>query len=490
MRQTFHFLLAVPAFLGLAVTVFLAIQSAKSDVSEESFPSLAGAAWSDIFSEFPAQMPGSYDDSEEPDASRADDLSPDQARKFATNNAFISSCAIMVLAGLFGIALMSIAKSSGEPAAFPAIRIVAMGGISIVAFLLWGFYLAFPGDFNGAIALPSFSFPGSIDSVEYGMSGMSEWTDLFYIATYAAVFGALLVSFCSAGMKGTPAFLAAMPVTIFLLPIVISWKWGGGWIDRLANNFDFAGAALIHWHLGSIALVTGGMLSMFLRQPENSGLLQKLSSKPTTQVLLYGVGMLLYFLAIIGMNAGSVLAATPSLVACVLQATMIGAAASTILAVVWWAVFQTRSIVEFIGIGLVSGAVSVSCAADSMSLSDAIGLGVLCGFTVPGTVVAMDKLRWPDPLAVGPVHGIAGLISVLGAAFVSMKDMEVTVMGQFVLVIATPMLSLMIAFFVLVIAGTSKCLFVRNPNPPHRPIPPGLPSTHRPIPPDLPPRAS
>ncbi|MAS96936.1 MAG: hypothetical protein CMO55_27410 [Verrucomicrobiales bacterium] len=476
MRQTFHLALAVPAFIGLAVAVFLTVKSTKSDVSEEPFSVLAGTSWSDIFSKLPAQMPGSYDDGEEIDATRADDLSPVQAKKFAINNAFISSCALLVFAGLIGIALMSMAKSSGEPLAYPALRTTAMGGIAIVTFLLWGFYLAFPGDFNGFVPFPTFSLPGGIDSVEYGMSGMSEWTDLFYIATYAALFGALLVSFCSSGMKATPAFLVAIPITTFLLPLVISWKWGAGWIDQLANNFDFAGAALIHWHLGSVALLIGGILSMFLRQPENSALLQKLSSKSPTHLALYGLGMLLYFLAILGMNAGSVLAATPSLVACVIQATIAGAATSTVLAVVWWAVFHTRNIIEFIGIGLMSGAVSVSCAADSMSLSDAIAMGVLCGFIVPGVVVAMDKVKWPDPLAVGPVHGIAGAISVLGAAFVSIEDMAVTAIGQIVLIIATPLLSLMAAFFVLVIAGTSKNLFVRDPDSqPNRTIPPSLP---------------
>lgn len=475
MRKTFHFILIVPAVIGLAVTAYLANQSVRSDVSDESFPNAAEAAWSAIFAEIPAKMPGDWANSEEEAPKTADDISPDQAHKFAVNNAFIASCALLVMLGVLGIALLGAATTSGEPMAFPLVRTAAMSGVAILSFLLWGFYLAYPGDFNGVISFPTFGFPGEIDSVEYGMEGMTEWTDLFYIAAYAAVFGSLLISFCSARMKATAAFLAAIPITILVLPIVISWKWGGGWIDQLGNNIDFAGAALFHWHAGAIGLLTGGILTMFLRQPENRELLKEKQKLGGLQTSLYGIGLVFYFLLIVAMNTGSVLSAAPDMVASILQATLIAAGISLTLSVIWWAVLQTRSFIQFAGIGLISGAISVSGTSDTLSIVEAISLGVLCGFVVPGVVAGLDKIGWPDPLAVGPVHGIGGAIAILGAAL-SAQGESATLVGQIVLLISVPLLSLMIAFFVVLIAGISKVLFVRQQDSqPNRMVPPDLP---------------
>ena len=451
-------------------------EGARTDFSDQSFPQLVSSAFSKIFSEFPAKMPGSYDAEGEPDTSRADDLSADESQKFAENNAFVAFCALLVLSGIIGIALLQFAITNGEPLAFPLLRTAAILSVAICSFLLWGFYVAFPGDFNGIVAFPHFGFPGQIDSLEYGMGGMSEWTDLFYIATYAGVFGSLLLSFCSLKVRATATFLFVIPITCFLLPLLISWKWGAGWLDGLQNNSDFAGAGLIHWHAGAVALCAGGIVAMFLRQPANAALLERTRKKPEIRIGIYAIGLGFYFLLMIGMNAGSILAATPDMVMPVLQATLISAAVSAVLSTLWWIPFQTRSFIQFLGIGLIGGAISVSAAADSMSLIDAAGMGIIAGMIVPGVVVGMDKLVWPDPLAVGPVHGIGGALSILGASMIEIDGLEVSLFGQLLLLFSVPLLSLVVAFFVLLIAGTTKFLFVTETTVP----PGGTPPLSRP----------
>ena len=68
-------------------------------------------------------------------------------------------------------------------------------------------------------------------------------------------------------------------------------------------------------------------------------------------------------------------------------------------------------------IGLISGAVIVSGAADSLDWTHTLIFAAASGMIIPGLVVAMDRIGWKDPLAVGPVHGIAGLLGTIGAAF-------------------------------------------------------------------------
>lgn len=455
-RQIAHYLLGIPAFIGIALILVFLNKSAESPLSERPVGELALESWTAAIEGIPAVMPVDWSASDEADPESLEDLDGPTRESWAKTNAFILSCTILVLLGGLGIALSTSGSTSGEPRFFPLLRFGAVVPVVLAAWFLWGFNLAFPGDHVGPFPRFHFGFPYS-DPVEYGMGGMSVWTDFFYITVYAVLLAALILSFGAARITAKSLFLLALPIATLVFPFVLSWKWGGGWVDLLGNNSDFAGSALVHWHVGLVALVAGGLLTLFRRESGQAGE----NSAARSSLLLVGLGGGLYFLGLIGMNVGSTLDGDPVPVAAVLQATLVAALVSGVLGLVWWAFFWNRSPVEMLFIGLVSGAVAVSGAADALDWTRVILLGCLSGVLVPGLVVWFDRIGWIDPLAVGPVHGVAGFIGTIGASWgVFGKDYLVTFIGQLLLVFVVPLGAVLLAFAVLLIGGATGFLFV------------------------------
>ncbi len=454
-RRVAHLLLAIPTVLGLTLLFLFVTNSARSTVSDSHVSTLAVDAWTAAAQKIPAEMPAAWSDVEDPEPESVDDLDQETRERWGRTNAFIFSCAVLVLLGGFGIALTTAGLTKKEPTWFPLLRFGALLPATLSVWLLWGFNVAFPGETMGPIPSLYFGFPDS-DPVAYGMGGMTGWTDCFYITSYAVFASTLLLTFAAAKVRATSLVLIAVPFLAISFPLVISWKWGAGWIEMLGNNIDFAGSALVHWHVGAAALAAGLILTIFRKQSIQP------SEEETFQpsLGLIGVGGTLYFLGILGMNAGSTLDSDPVPVAAVLQATIAAAIVSSILSVIWWIGFRNRSPVEMFFLGLISGAVVVSGAADGLDWTRSLALGAVSGMVVPGLVVAMDRMRWVDPMAVGAVHGVGGLIGTLGAAFGDYgDDFLVTLPGQLVLVAVIPIGAVLTTIVVLILFGAIGFLF-------------------------------
>lgn len=451
-RQLLHLLLALPTIVGIALVVFLfARASGSSELEDRPTRVLATEAWEKILSAIPSEMPGSYpDDSEVP--SGEEDLSPETRDLWARGNGFLISCSALVLLGAIGLAVMGFRFSDFEPFWHNLLRLGAVAGVTLGAFLLFGFNIAFPGgDPLGFLFHPG--LPGDANAIEYGMSGITEWGDLLYLAAYSLFFGFLILTFASGGMRATPAFLIALPAATIFFPLSVSWKWGGGWLETLGNTYDFAGSALVHWHVGSVALVLGLVLTLHRRQ--KSGSIDEEESRvalPGQAALL--VGGILYFLALVGFNAGSALTAEPAIVAPVVEATLIAGAISGGIGILWGVVSPGFPVVRFLVLGAVAGAVVVSGGADLLDRRESIVLGLLSGILIPGLIFLSDRIGWFDPLSVGAVHGVGGFIGTMAAAFVG-RDAEYsgTIPGQLAILTVTPIASLCLALVVAVLAA-------------------------------------
>lgn len=440
-------------------------------MSDRGFGDLASSSWNQIIDAIPAEMPGVYAEYvESDDEATVETLAEERRDVFAINNAFIVTCTLLMIFGLLGQALMAAGVPGEDPIWFSLVRVGAIFGVTLLSFIVFGFSLAFPGDglFGG------FYLPGDLNSVEYGLSGIHEWTDLFYIGCYVALIGVLILSFCRAGLSSISGFLIAIPIVTLLSPLVVSWKWGAGWLDQLGNNYDFAGSALFHWHAGFSALILGGSLTLYRNWREKE-LPTKPEEKPAAfNPLLFIPGALGMILLMVGMNAGSALEATAPVVAPVIQASLIAGAISGFLAIVWWAVARTRTVVEYLVHGFIAGMVVAAGGTDLMSLSEAITLGVVSGILVPGFILALDKMRWVDPLAVGPVHGVGGFIGTLGTVILLAEDNTATLLGQMLLLFVIPILSGGLVLLIVVFAGATKLLLT---NLPQKSSPPPLPGS-------------
>ena len=77
---------------------------------------------------------------------------------------------------------------------------------------------------------------------------------MFCAATASIVSGAL-----AERIKLWPFLLFAAILAGIIYPIVMGWKWGGGWLAA-ANFQDFAGSTLVHSTGGAAALAGAFLL--------------------------------------------------------------------------------------------------------------------------------------------------------------------------------------------------------------------------------------
>lgn len=469
LRDGLHLGLLLPLLAGFGIVFYLFAKSVEYPLPETSFATSAERVWSDIFETIPARMPGEYPDDEDLSSIESiDDVSPADAQILSGNNAFLVSCTLLVLFGCAGLALLGSVNRIGEPWWNSFIRAGTISAAAFVMFFLWGFYLAFPGDYFGIFPRFSFTLPGSVDPIEYGLSGISEWTDLIYIASYAAFIGCILVSFSSAAQTTASSFLISLPILSISFPFVLSWKWGAGWIDELMNNSDFAGAALVHWHVGACALLIGAVLTVYRRK-------NKLTPLPALKPVTSLIGGALYFLGMIGLNAGSTLSADAEIVAAVIQCTAASAAASGVIASIFWVATRQGNFISFLLAGTIGGAVAVSGGADGFSLTQSLVIGTISGAVISTVLFFLQQLKWADPFAVGVIHGVGGFIGIFATCASSFdEDFQATFVGQLVLLITVPLMSLFGTVVVLVLAGATGFLtYEKKP----KPVPPSLPRT-------------
>ncbi len=453
-RNLLHFGLLIPAIAGLFLIVGEFSKATSKSLTDASFSKSNAQAWSKIVEVMPVEMPQEWPENETEDLTKSAELSPEQRIQFDENNSFIVGCSFLVLLGIIGVALVGAAKTLDEPVWNPLIRTAAIIGVTFLAFYLWGFNLTYPGEFESL--LPNFQLgpPALTNPVEYGLEGMNEFTDLFYLSAYAAFFGALVISQTAGRQTALSAFIPAIPMVVFTLPLVVSWKWGGGWLDASFMTYDFAGAALFHWHAGAVALATGIALKLFRRRPEEGR-----AERAPTRLGWWIPGIALYFLVMIGMNAGSVLSATPGVVASCFQSTIYAAITSAILAGIWGIFLKSRSFYEWIGHGLIAGAVVVSGVCDSLTGAESVVLGIIAGGLIPPVIFLLDRFLSIDPLAVAGVHGLAGLIGTLAA--VPFGE-DISMIGQFVLILTVPLMSLAFVVVSAIIFGFLKLLLHHN----------------------------
>lgn len=367
-------------------------------------------------------------------------------------NSFILLICILMLIGTLGIGLVGAAKTTNESRLNPILRTGAIIAIAGISTTFWGFNLSYPGQSNLIFSFTnSFGLPEDMPPDEYGVGGMSIWTDLLFNSCYFAFLGALIISATAARQTTISACLVALPVICISAPIVVSWKWGAGWLDMTIQSYDFAGAALFHWHAGVILLTTAVAIHLF--KPKT----QPIVSSKHLSLVYWLPGIILYSLVVISMNAGSTLTAQPDLVVAVVQVTLTAATTGMITMIVAGLFLKTRTLIEWAGLGFIAGCVSVSANADILDAPTALGLGGMAGLASAFTIFGIDRFMGTDPLGIVGTHGVAGALSTLMT-----NDPEFTSpFAQIILLVAVILPSIAIAAFITIIFGISKLLLVK-----------------------------
>nr|WP_255397276.1 ammonium transporter [Reichenbachiella sp. 5M10] len=289
--------------------------------------------------------------------------------------------------------------------------------IGLLTYLICGFNLMYPGEFqyiSGVLGFagPGIGFDAATDgaSIDYAGAGYTYWTDFLFQGMFAAT-AATIVSGAIAERVKVSAYMIFTVVYVGLVyPILGSWKWGGGFLDEM-GFYDFAGSTLVHsvggWGALAGIIIIGPRLGKYVDG--------KVIDKPGASVPLAVIGVFLLWLGWFGFNGGSVLSADPDLVSYVLVTTCMAACTGGLFGFFTAKVIFKRMDLGMVLNGILAGLVGITAGADVVSVTSSLIIGAVAGILVVLSAVTLDKFKLDDVVGAVSVHltcGIWGTLAV------------------------------------------------------------------------------
>ena len=323
------------------------------------------------------------------------------------DNIFIFVAAVLVFLMQPGFALVEAGLTRAKNAANIMMKNLMDVSIGVLVFAAIGWGIAYPGDFSlGSIfGFAGFGIPGLMDLAPADAADypLNVAVDFFFQAAFAAT-AATIVSGAVAGRTQFRGYIIySVVITALIYPIVVSWKWGGGWLDEL-GYVDFAGSGLVHMTGGFAALMGAIVLGPRIGKFGKDG---KPRAIPGHSVPLAIVGVFILFIGWFGFNPGSELQADLAVpVLAVLTALPAAAGALAAMTTSW--IVQGKPDVSMAGNGMLAGLVAICSGIGDMTATGAIITGLVAGTIVVLAVTAIERMQVDDPVGAFSVHGICG----------------------------------------------------------------------------------
>ncbi len=352
---------------------------------------------------------------------------------FTANNTWMLVATFLVFIMHLGFATLESGLTRAKNTTNILFKNTVIVAIGLLTYALCGFNLMYPGEFNGFIGFAGLGLSnpaGDAGLIGYADGAYTYYTDFIFQAMFAAT-AATIVSGAVAERVKLSSFLVFSTLFVAIVyPIVGSWKWGGGWLDKM-GFYDFAGSTLVHsaggWAALACVIILGPRLGKFVNG--------KVKPILGHSMPMATVGVFLLWLGWYGFNGGSVLSADPGLVSLVFVTTSLAAAAGVIASMVTsWAV-QKKPDLSMILNGSLAGLVGVTAGADTVTVTGSIIIGLVAGVIVVFSVMMFDKLKIDDPVGALSVHLVCGIWGTLAVGIFSTNP-EHKLWVQFVGVIA------------------------------------------------------
>jgi len=293
---------------------------------------------------------------------------------------------------------------------------LGIAAIAILAWIGWGYSLAFAG---GNALIGGLSKAGLA-----GLDGSSAWAiatpgkaipEIVFVAfqmTFAAITGALVIG----ALVERVRFPAIMLFTALWLTVVYAplahMVWAPEGFLFAFGAIDFAGGTVVHVNSG-----VAGLIGVYFAGSRIGHLKEAM---PPHSLALTMVGAGLLWVGWFGFNAGSALEANG--LAAVAMVNTFAAPAAGVLA--WMGAERVVSgKPSMLGgaSGAVAGLVAVTPAAGVSGPVGAILLGAATSLFCYGFVGSLkNRLRLDDSLDVFGIHGIGGIAGSIGTAFVAL----------------------------------------------------------------------
>lgn len=274
---------------------------------------------------------------------------------------------------------------------------ISIGVVSLI-WVLWGYSLSFGDGGNSYIgSLKNFALLG-VTSTEDQVFAIFQM--MFAIITPALITGA----FCERFKFKTYLIFLVLWVSLVYAPVA-HWVWDpNGWLFKM-GALDFAGGAVVHINAGMAAIAAAAMVGR--RRNIERGV-----EPHNVPYVILGASMLWF--GWFGFNAGSGLAADGIAVNAFLVTNTCAATGMMI-----WVILGMIHSNKVSGVGAATGAIAglatITPAAGYIGVSSAIILGIISGTITFYAVYFKNKISLDDALDVFAVHGLGGILGLLGA---------------------------------------------------------------------------
>lgn len=298
---------------------------------------------------------------------------------------------------------------------------VGLYAIACVMYMLCGYSLMYPGDFEGAVFRNLSTFgTGLVAGVDHDLASVSDGSatysrlaDFFFQVVFVATAMSIVSGAVAERMKLWSFFCFAIVLTAFIYPVQGFWKWGGGFLDQLGFA-DFAGSGVVHLCGASAALA--GVLILGPRKGKY-GPGRAVNAIPGCNLPLATLGTMVLWLGWFGFNGGSMLkmndVESANGVALVFVNTNMAAAGGLLGAMLLARLWFGKADLTMILNGALAGLVAITAEPLGPSPLGATCIGFVAGLLVLASIITLDKLKIDDPVGAISVHGVAGMYGLL-----------------------------------------------------------------------------
>ncbi len=322
----------------------------------------------------------------------------------------LTSTALVLLMTLPGLSLFYAGLVRSKNAISVLMQCFAIACIVSVAWVVYGYSLAFTEGnafFGGTSA---FFLAGIGRDTLAPDTTMPHSLFVIFQMTFAIITPALVVGAFAERMKfGAMCLFSLLWFTAVYIP-ACHMIWGGGY---LADVKDFAGGLVVHLTCGVGALVIALVLGPRKGFPS--------TAMPPHNRTMVVTGAAMLWVGWFGFNAGSSWAAD-GLAGMAMLVTHISAAtgALTWMAIEW--IKGGKPTIVGIATGMVAGLATITPAAGSVGPEGALLIGLMAGsICFYATQAVKGVFGIDDSLDVFPVHGVGGIIGIIMVSFVGVQ---------------------------------------------------------------------
>ena len=249
-------------------------------------------------------------------------------------------------------------------------------------------------------------------------------------------------------IKLWPFLLFAAILSGIIYPIVMGWKWGGGWLAA-ANFQDFAGSTLVHSTGGAAALAGAFLLGPRLGRFTKKGEPAPMKPFAASSIPLITIGVFILWLGWFGFNGGSQLAigtgADAIAVAKIFMNTFLaGAGGVMAAATVTRLHFGKTDVIQMLN-GCIGGLVAITAEPLLPSPFAAILIGAIGGVIVVYGTKLLFALKIDDVVGAIPAHLFAG---IWGTLAVPITNPDATFGAQLLGIISINVFVFVVAYIV------------------------------------------